>query len=300
MKLELLSRALDPANKNILQAHREKGGGYEKFMKSLDGRDMNDVQEYHRKKWHSLDFPNPKRITREDLREFGAQFERNKNRVGDTNPEEEYNLLMSKLPQFWREKVIGEEERLNREKYWLRIGKMGDFEKAEVEEFLAMRASEYSVQVLERDNFFLVQFHSEEARDQILALHGRRVWNFGLVVARYRAKLSVGEILQWMEGKMQIQETAAAWTEKDKIRAFKGENASSAEKSQRSPSPKNSDRGENSHDSQGKGKGKGGKGKGKGEGQGKGNGGNSFQSSTPPSFQQNNPPHDQLPAAIFL
>jgi hypothetical protein len=61
MKLELLSRALDPDNKNILQAHREKGGGYEEFMKSIDGRYMNDVQEYHRKKMAFPGFPESKK-----------------------------------------------------------------------------------------------------------------------------------------------------------------------------------------------------------------------------------------------
>ena len=182
-KIELLSRGLDSANKNILSAHKEKGGSYQEFLKILDRRYLVDVQEYNRKKWFALRFPNPQKITREELREFKAQFQQGRDRVGDYTVEEEYNLLMSKLNFHWRQKIIGEEEKLNKEKFWLRVGKIGDFDKNDLAEFLSDKASEWPVDVKEREGHFLVQFKSEEARDRILDLHGRKITGRSLVIA---------------------------------------------------------------------------------------------------------------------
>jgi hypothetical protein len=121
MKLEILNRALDPTNRNILQAHRENGGSYEHFMQSLDGRYMGDVQLYHRRSWDILSFPHPARITREDLRNFRAQFEKCKNRVLDATAEDVYGQLMSKLPISWHEEIVAEEDKRNGGGPWVRI-----------------------------------------------------------------------------------------------------------------------------------------------------------------------------------
>ena len=97
IKMELLARALDTKNRNILVAHQEKGKSFEEFLKVLDGVYMGDVQEFHRRKFMALEFPHPQKMTREEIREFAASYECLRNRVGDVAEEEEYCHLMSKL-----------------------------------------------------------------------------------------------------------------------------------------------------------------------------------------------------------
>ena len=74
---------------------------------------MGDGQAYHRKNWVALSFPNLKHISREDIREFHAQFVRHRDRVGEYTAEEEYDLVMRKLPSYWRSKVVVEEDKRN-------------------------------------------------------------------------------------------------------------------------------------------------------------------------------------------
>ena len=52
IKLEVLKKALDETNRNILQTFRERGGNFEGFMQELDWRYLSDMQEYHRRKWN--------------------------------------------------------------------------------------------------------------------------------------------------------------------------------------------------------------------------------------------------------
>jgi hypothetical protein len=210
VKLEVLNRALDGTNRSIPRAHREKGGGFEEFMQTLDSRYLSDVQEYHRRRWNSLTFPHPTHISQEDLREFRAQFERCRNRVLDSTAEEEYTLLMTKLPGIWREKVVAEEEKRNKGRFWLRVGRIADYTREEVEEFLTAKAGERPRQLKEREGHFLAQFDLEEARTEVLVLHGKKVNGHAMAVSRYRSKMSAMDILGWMEAKLQIAETAQA------------------------------------------------------------------------------------------
>ena len=114
-KLEMLNKALDETNRTILQTHRERGGTFEGFMMELDRRYLSDVQEHHRRKWKALTIANPSRLSRDDFRGFRAKFERCKSRVLDATPEEEYALLMAKLPEDLRLKAVEEEEWRNRQ-----------------------------------------------------------------------------------------------------------------------------------------------------------------------------------------
>jgi hypothetical protein len=210
VKLEVLSRALDNSNRTILQAHREGGGDFDSFVQILDKRYLSDVQEYHRRRWSNLAFSHPNSICREDVREFRAQFERCRNRVLDATPEEEYGLLMAKLPGSWRERAVAEEEKRNGSSCWVRVGRVGDFTGAEIAEFLETRVGEAPRDMREREGYFLFRFSSEGVQSRVLAFHGKRVNGEPMSVARHRAKMLVGEIFDWMERKLQVVETAAA------------------------------------------------------------------------------------------
>ena len=233
IKMELLARALDAKNKNILTAHQEKGKSFEEFLKVLDGVYMGDVQEFHRRKFMALEFPHPQKLTREEIREFAANYECLRNRVGDRAQEEEYFHLMSKLPSEWRRKIVQEEEKLNKEKFWLKVEKIsGTAERAQMD-FLAQRAGEYPIRAKEKDGHYLVQFQNEQAAARILALHGKKIGGRPFSVVKFRVKMTAMEMLEWIEAQLRVREMADGWDPAKNLHAF-----TKVDERQRSPSPK--------------------------------------------------------------
>ena len=122
-----------------------------------------------------MPFANPSRLSREDFREFKSKFERCRSRVQDATPEEEYSLLMAKLPEDWRLRAVGEEERRNRQRFGLRIGRLTGLGPEETESFLAERAGEPPLEVRERDGHYLVYWATQEARSRVLSLEGGEI-----------------------------------------------------------------------------------------------------------------------------
>ena len=145
---------------------------------------------------------------------------------------------MSKLGLHWRTKIIEQEEKLNREHFWVRISKIADFSRDEVWDFLSAKASEYPRALREREGCILAMFHSEEARDRILDLHGKKVEGVALSVARYRAKLSTDEIFAFMDSKLHVAETAAGWNPEFRVQAV---SKMGTEPRPRTPSPRKSE-----------------------------------------------------------
>ena len=156
--MDILTKALDEVNKTVLQTHRERGGTFEGFMLELDRRYMSDVQEHHRRKWRALTIANPSSLSRDDFREFRATFERCRSRLLDATPEEEYALLMAKLPDDWRLKAAGEEERRNDKRFGLRIGRVADLNLDDMDAFLTERAGEPPLDIGEKHDHFLAHF----------------------------------------------------------------------------------------------------------------------------------------------
>jgi hypothetical protein len=264
-KLEMLNKALDETNRTILQTHRERGGTFEGFMMELDRRYLSDVQEHHRRKWKALTIANPSRLSRDDFREFRAKFERYRSRVLDATPEEEYALLMAKLPEDLRLKAVEEEEWRNRQRFGLRIGRISGWGLDEMEDFLTQRAREAPLEIREKDGCFLAHWANDEARTRVLALEGRKVQGQGIVVSRQRVKMSVADIFSWVETQLQIAETAQALagTPASHVRVIAEEVQKKKDKSKEEDSRFRSPNGESKKWSE-RGANKGGKGKGQG------------------------------------
>ena len=109
LKLEVLGRSLDKNNSSILQCLREGDITYERFMQTLDSRYFEVAQILERQKWESLLCPDPSFCSRDTFRLFRAKFVQGRNRVAVATLDQEYRLLMGKLPKEWRIKVLEEE-----------------------------------------------------------------------------------------------------------------------------------------------------------------------------------------------
>jgi hypothetical protein len=110
VKLEVLGRSLDKNNSSILRALGEGDITYERFMHILDSRCFEVAQIFERQKWESLVCPDPSFCSRDTFRLFRAKFVQCRNRVAVATIEQEYRLLMGKLPKEWRIKVLEEEQ----------------------------------------------------------------------------------------------------------------------------------------------------------------------------------------------
>ena len=179
---------------------------------------------------------------------------------------------MAKLPDDWRLRAVGEEERRNRQRFGLRIGRLAGLNSEETENFLAERAGEPPLEIRERDGHYLAYWATEEARSRMLSLEGRKFRGQLIVVSRQRVKLSADEIFSWVETRLQIAETAQALagTSVPRVRVISEEEERRQAKNTKKDKPQGEDSQADSPGREDKGwseKGaKGSKGKGKGKG----------------------------------
>jgi len=100
---------------------------FRQFWTTLDREFGKDVTHLHREVWVRIPLTIKGRaLTLEEFRAFEADFLAKGALVTDKRDNEDWDLLISKLPQFWKNRALEQESNQCANKFWIRVSNLPD------------------------------------------------------------------------------------------------------------------------------------------------------------------------------
>ena len=142
-------------------------------------------------------------------RDFQQQFELAASRVDDKGEREECDVLFKQLPPFWQDRIMRDQERKDRSKYWVRIGALPGLTRECLEDLLKTEGIKYRT-IQTTHNGFNVQGKNEAAQDRLLALAGGTIGKGTIKTCRTQNQMDDSDIFKNVGDQLRALEDAEA------------------------------------------------------------------------------------------
>jgi hypothetical protein len=179
---------------------------FDEFWAELEEEFEIDLQAKYRNAWHRVKLYNPDKLTLKSWKGFCVDFELHRNRVQGWTEDEERDLLLKQLPQNWRGKVISEENRRKRTRFWATI--LGNLDltislfRAKIRNSLHLEVGE----IRQIPGGFLLALKSQEDRNSLLELDGDELEDVEVKIDKVDVKMSGEEIVQFVHQGLKDQD----------------------------------------------------------------------------------------------
>ena len=116
LKIELLRGCLDEVSRQELQRQREASAfvRFEDVWRTLESEFQGDYTSKQKTAWKNHILVTKTNLTYANWRQFATQFAIYKNRVWDRAPQEERELALKQLPEYWQLELVKEENKRRR------------------------------------------------------------------------------------------------------------------------------------------------------------------------------------------
>ena len=197
---------------------------FRRFWAILDREFGKDVTHLHREAWTRTPLTIKGRaLTLEEFRAFEAEFLAKGALVADKRDNEEWDLLVSKLPQFWKGRLLEQESNQGANKFWVRVSNLPDVGPKRLQRLLEKSGHVKIRGFKTADGSILYECRSENDQGLLLDLDGSKVGHKKLSIVRGRVHMSVDEAFAWIKRKLGTMEEAKRYEGEIAVRAVQND-----------------------------------------------------------------------------
>jgi Glu-tRNA(Gln) amidotransferase subunit E-like FAD-binding protein len=174
-KTQLLESDLtDSLGQEFKLLQRTENMTFTPFMARLEMRYGNPPTLSSRRKWELVELMNQGKITSQSFREFEVKFMEAFHNVPDATPTEAYRMLLLKLPEGMRMRVMEKQMQHEEDHPILEVCMREGMSKEEVEHIIHGLTNENPTQIRhERPDKYIVKLSSTRAGKSLTDLYGR-------------------------------------------------------------------------------------------------------------------------------
>jgi hypothetical protein len=143
--------------------------------------------------------------------------------VTDKRDNEDWDLLISKLPQFWKNRALEQESNQCANKFWIRVSNLPDIGPNKLQRLLEKGAHVTIKNFKQADGSILYECKSETDQGLLLDLDGAKVGTKKLQIVRGMVHMSVKEAFAWIKRKLGTMEEAKRYEADVQVRAIQQE-----------------------------------------------------------------------------
>jgi hypothetical protein len=211
MRLEALRSRVGPASKLTLQELEDKNPRTEfsQYYQALVRQYSRDATGQARLAWQKvrLQTGSDGLLNLNIFKKFQGEFKVYRNRVGDWNATEEYDLLLRNLPVFWIQQLKIEKNKRQRSRFWVKLTNAPDMSAGELREALE-EAGRRVKGVRATDGGYLILAEDEEGQVALEGMSGHMIGDHTVKISRTQIKMTGDEILDWMDERLRVQDEA--------------------------------------------------------------------------------------------
>ena len=210
--LQYFSGCLDSSDQILLEMMQEKNEdlSFQDFWETLRSLYDRDTQGQLRLAWETVQLPKGD-LSLEKWLKFAREWELRRERVEDRTPQEEYKLIMSKIPDQWQKRILEEQEKRSRNRFVVRLSNLPDKPPLQIKHAIEAALGVDILKVQPLNNGAAVHCSTAAVQALVLGLEGHTLQGKIVKCTAMEPNLTADEVIEYVQRKLEVDERYLAF-----------------------------------------------------------------------------------------